>query len=159
MELSRRPLNTLPPLPAGPVRAWPAGARHYGYQHGRGRPPGVGDFVNGGFPLPSRPVFDGMGEFVGGSYPLPQNPVYYASAEGSLPKAPDIPMALIANGNGKCAGMGCGCSDCGGLGDMAVPTWATSLPSPLNSTQWGYPVVYLLGAAAIGYFMFMKKGR
>jgi hypothetical protein len=62
---------------------------------------GLSDFVAGGFPLPWTPVYDGMGEFVGGGFPLPQNPVYFPSAQGSLPKAPDMPRALIGNGLGR----------------------------------------------------------
>lgn len=58
----------------------------------------LGDFVNGQFPLPWTPVIS-MGEFVAGGFPLPQTPVFFPSANGSLPKAPDIPRAAIAHGS------------------------------------------------------------
>jgi hypothetical protein len=123
---------------------------------------GLNDFVAGGYPLPWNPVT--MGEFVPGSYPLPWNPVFFASSGGSLPKSPPLPMALIGAKNGKAAaaasdgcGMGCGCDSCGGMGDIAVPTWA---PSFLNGAVTlpvvgSVPTVYLALAIGIGAVMFM----
>ena len=155
-----RALQVLPGTPgyahaAVPTLSWPARVQL-----------GLSDFVPGGFPLPWTPVYDGMGEFVPGGFPLPQTPVYFASANGSLPKAPDLPMAAI-NGNGAYmgpCGMGsldCGCGGtCGscGMGALSVPMWAATLPAPLNSTWGGIPVVYIAGGVLIA-FMLMKRGR
>ncbi len=128
---------------------------------------GLRDFVPGQFPLPWMPVFDGMGEFVPGGFPLPQNPVFYPSKNGSLPKAPDMPMALIGNGNGATlddcgGGMGCGCQSCGMgalTGDTLIPQ--ASLPSFLQGDSWitGVPTLYIAGGALlVTWAMFMNAG-
>jgi hypothetical protein len=154
--------------PGTPDWVWASGAKHYGYGHGSGRPD-MGDFVPGGFPLPWNPVFadSGVGDFVWGGFPLPQNPVgARASAYGSLPKAPDLPMALIGHGNGAeldagDCGMGCGCS--GGMGALEIPAWAMTLPAPLNGQVAGIPTVYLAGGLLAVFFILPmiggRKGR
>ena len=135
---------------------------------------GLNDFVPGSYPLPWNPIT--LGEFVPGGYPLPWNPVFFADSNGSLPKAPDIPMAYIGAKNGKAAmaaaasdscgnGMGCGCGgSCGcsgGMGDVAVPTWA---PSFLNGTVTlpvvgVFPTVYLaLGVGLIAVIAMSSGG-
>jgi len=123
---------------------------------------GLADFVNGGFPLPWTPVFDGMGEFVGGGFPLPQNPVYFPSVNGSLPKAPPMPKALINLGRHDMirgfsgmgersdmirgfsgmgersdmirgfSGVGCGCG--GSCGGCGMGDWTSSLPTFLQGS-------------------------
>ncbi len=126
---------------------------------------GLRDFVPASFPLPWMPIYDGMGEFVSAGFPLPQNPIY-PSANGSLPKAPPMPMALIGHGNGKANGCGdCGCN--GGMGaltsDTIIPQ--ASLPTFLQGDTWitGFPNVYVaLGVVVVGV-MFMggsaRRGR
>ena|SRR5271166_1075898 len=117
---------------------------------------GIGDFVNGGFPLPWIPV--GMGEFVPGGFPLPQNPVgFFPSAAGSLPKAPDIMRSQIGNGGSTSCGMGCGC----GMGALSPTDWGlvsgdtiipqASLPVFLQGDTWvaGFPNLYLAGVALV----------
>ena len=129
---------------------------------------GLADFVSGGYPLPWTPVIS-MGEFVAAEFPLPQNPVYFASSKGSLPKAPDMPMALIAHGNGASLGCGCGgsCAGCGGLGglgDTLIPQ--ASLPTFLQGDALvsGIPTVYLAAGVLLAAVLFMggrsaRRGR
>jgi hypothetical protein len=114
-----------------------------------------------------------LGDFVPGGFPLPQNPVYFPSAGGSLPKAPNLPMAAIGAKNGKaaieasgCGGCGCGgsCSGCGGMGDLAVPSWASSLPTFLQGSVslpaiGSVPTVYLVGGVIIAAMVFMGGSR
>jgi hypothetical protein len=133
---------------------------------------GLQDFVPGWYPLPYNPVT--IGDFVPGGFPLPQTPVYFASAGGSLPKAPNLPMAAIGAKNGKAAiaaadgcGMGCGCGgSCGGcgMGDLAVPTWASSLPTFLQGSVTlpavgSVPTVYLVGGVLVLAMFFMGSSR
>jgi hypothetical protein len=57
---------------------------------------GLHDFVAGGYPLPWNVIsMAGLSDFVNGGFPLPQTPVYFPSSQGSLPKAPPMPKALI----------------------------------------------------------------
>ncbi len=145
------------------------------------------DFVPASFPLPWNVItMAGLQDFVAGGFPLPQNPIRYvppASANGSLPKAPPMPMANIGAKNGKdymsavMTGGGCGGScGCGGLGaiagcatcsasmvsDTLIPQ--ASLPAFLQGDAYiaGFPTVYLAGAVALTLaFMMMgsKRGR
>lgn len=96
---------------------------------------GVGDFVRASFPEPHNPIYlvspnwdpsaaEGIGDFVPAYFPEPHNPV--APGMGSI----------------GCGG-GCGCDSCsGGLGAVPVPSWAASLPAPLNEAWGPLPVVY-----------------
>jgi hypothetical protein len=107
---------------------------------------GVADFVPGGYPLPWNPIT--LGDFTPGWFPLPQNPVgFRPSANGTLPKAPDIPMALIGHGNGKSLGCGgdCGCDDCSGMG--RVPNYVRSL---LNASSTGLEHRHAHGYTGMG---------
>lgn len=130
---------------------------------------GLHDFVMGGFPLPQNPVWAtgvSLGEFVAGGFPLPQNPVgIRASANGSLPKAPPMPMALIGHGNGAdldcgstcgCGGS-CGACGMGGLGDTIIPQ--ASLPSFLQGAAYipGVPTLYLAGGLALAFLFFRSS--
>ncbi len=132
------------------------------------------DFVPGGYPLPYNPIT--LADFVPGGYPLPFNPVFFANSNGSLPKAPDLPMAYIGAKNGKAAvvaaatnggcGMGCGCDSCGGMGTLSSDTFIpqASLPAFLQGDAYisGFPTVYLAGAVVLvlGFMMMgSKKGR
>lgn len=139
-----------------PTRVWPARSRHYGYGHGSGRPD-LGDLVPAGFPLPWQPVYDGMGEFVPGGYSLPQSPVYFPSAAGSLPKAPDIPMALIAHGNGtmecECGGS---CDACGGMGALMVG--GTDLETLIPGQTFGISNTYLAAGLVAAVLLFGMAG-
>jgi hypothetical protein len=124
------------------------------------------DFVPAGYPVPWNPIT--LADFVPGGFPLPQNPVYFASSNGSLPKAPGLPMAAIGAKNGKAAiaaasGCGdCGCGgSCGGCGmgtlssDTIIPQ--ASLPVFLQGDAYiaGFPTVYLAGAVLLVGIMFM----
>jgi len=125
---------------------------------------GLADFVAGGFPLPWNPVFadSGIGDFVWGGFPLPQNPVgYRPSVNGSLPKAPDIPMALIGHGNGAelddCGdGMGC-CSGCsGGMGAFDL----ASIQNLIPGQTFGISNTYLVGGALVTFLILqLLEGR
>lgn len=105
---------------------------------------GLADFVYGNFPEPHNPIWQTpvqpnwtgvtVGDFVPANFPEPNNPIY----------RPGYGIGSVGCGGG------CGCSDCG-MGAIAVPTWAATLPAPLN-TSWGpLPVVYWggIGIAAI----------
>jgi hypothetical protein len=133
----------------------------------------LNDFVPAWYPLPYNPIT--MGDFVPGGFPLPQNPVYFVpSAGGSLPKAPDLPMAAIGAKNGKaaiaaassgCGNCGCGgsCSGCG-MGDLAVPSWASSLPTFLQGSVTlpavgSVPTVYLVGGVLVLAVLVMGGSR
>ena len=113
---------------------------------------GMGDFVAAAFPEPVNPLLvqpnwdpsvqNGMGDFVAARFPEPNNPIYR-------------PAGLSGCGGGDC---GCGCG--GGMGAVSVPTWAASLPSPLNA-MWGpLPAVYWggLALAAIVLPMAFRSG-
>lgn len=110
----------------------------------------------------------GLADIVTGRYPLPWNPIQPHDQVGALPKAPDMTFDMIEPDRDfaftdSCSGdgMGCACGGgCrGGMGALAVPTWAASLPAPLNSSAMGIPIVYLgLGAIAL-YFFSTRKGR
>ena len=127
----------------------------------------LNDFVPAGYPLPWNPIT--LADFVPGGYPLPWNPVFFPSAAGSLPKAPNLPMAAIGAKNGKaaieasgCGGCGCGgsCSGCGGMGSLTSDTLIpqASLPTFLQGDAYitGFPTVYLAGAVVVLVgFMFM----
>jgi hypothetical protein len=146
----------------------------------------LNDFVPAGYPLPWNPIT--LADFVPGGFPLPQNPIYFASSNGSLPKAPSLPMAAIGAKNGKaaiaaaasdsCGGCGCGgsCGGCGGLGaiagcatcsasmtsDTIIPQ--ASLPAFLQGDAYmaGFPTVYIAGAVVllVGFMMMGgKRGR
>jgi hypothetical protein len=125
---------------------------------------GLAEFVSGGFPLPQNPVkFPwatgvSMGEFVLGGFPLPQNPVgFRASVNGSLPKAPPIPMALIGHGNGAelddCGtGMGCGCGgSCGGCGMGAFDL--ASIENLIPGQTFGVKNAYLVGGVIAAFLI------
>lgn len=133
---------------------------------------GISDFVAGGYPLPWEPVWHpSIGDFVMGGFPLPQGPVFMPSANGSLPKAPDMPRAAIAHGSAGAAstaaptnmaptnlsGLGCGCGSVRGFsgmgalsttdfglvsGDTIIPQ--ASLPTFLQGDNWitGFPNLY-----------------
>ena len=124
---------------------------------------GLHDFVGARQPwmLPNAIVAAGMGwlhDFVPVSNWVLPNEII-ASANGSLPKAPDIPRALIGAKNGKAAGCGgpCGCS--GGMGaltgDTLIPQ--ASLPSFLQGDALisGVPTVYLAGGVLLVAVMMM----
>jgi len=121
-------------------------------------------------PVGTPPWITGVGDYAPATSPwlLPRIPVAYVG--GSLPKSPDIPMALIGHGNGASlpggdcgCGSGCGCTGCSGMGafDLAVPTWAATLPPPLNGYLVpGIPTVYIgLGLAALLILPAMMGGR
>jgi hypothetical protein len=117
---------------------------------------GLHDFVAGGYPLPWNVIsMAGLSDFVNGGFPLPQTPVYFPSSQGSLPKAPPMPKALINLGrhdmirgfsggvNNRSdmirgfSGVGdCGCSgSCGGCGGLgAIAGCATCSASMLTDT-------------------------
>jgi hypothetical protein len=136
---------------------------------------GLHDFVAGGYPLPWNVIsMAGLSDFVNGGFPLPQNPVYLPSVNGSLPKAPPMPKALINLGRHDMirgfSGLGdCGCGgSCGGCGmgtltgDTLIPQ--AMLPAFLQGDAYiaGFPTVYLAGAVALVVgFMFAgsKRGR
>lgn len=134
---------------------------------------GLHDFVAGGYPLPWNVIsMAGLSDFVNGSFPLPQTPVYFPSSQGSLPKAPPMPKALINLGRHDMirgfSGVGCGCGgSCGGCGmgtltgDTLIPQ--AMLPAFLQGDTYiaGFPTVYLAGAVVLGLVLFMgsKKGR
>jgi len=102
-----------------------------------------------------------FGDFVNaGNWVLPNNIIAGPSAAGSLPKAPDLPKALLGARNGKAAmkaagGCGCAgsCGPCGGMGTLSSDTIIpqTSLPSFLQGDAYisGFPTVYLAGIALI----------
>lgn len=126
---------------------------------------GLADFVAGGFPLPWNPVFadSGIGDFVWGGFPLPQNPVgYRPSVNGQLPKAPDIPMALIGHGNGADLYIddGCGpgmgrCSGCsGGMGAFDL----SSVENLIPGETFGVKNTYLVGGLIAGFLFFTAWG-
>jgi hypothetical protein len=131
---------------------------------------GLNDFVAGGYPLPWNVIsMSGLSDFVNGGFPLPQTPVYFPSSQGSLPKAPPMPKALISLGRHDMirgfSGVGdCGCGgSCGGCG---MGDWTASLPTFLQGSTTlpgvgAVPTVYLAGAAIFAAFLFMgsKKGR
>jgi hypothetical protein len=132
---------------------------------------GLQDFVPAGYPLPWNPVT--MGEFVPGGYPLPWNPVFFASSNGSLPKAPNLPMAAIGAKNGKAAiaAASSGCGDCGcggscggcGMGTLSSDTFIpqASLPVFLQGDAYitGFPTVYLAGAVVVTLAVMFMGGR
>ena len=120
------------------------------------------DFTPGNFPEPHNPIrLDivpnwepetgggnfrlrrrGLRDFVPGNFPEPHNPLYGMAGVGCA-----------------CGGK---CDDCGGMGAVAVPTWAASLPAPLNSTAAGFPVVYWAAgglAALVVLPMILGGGR
>lgn len=146
---------------------------------------GLRDFVMGSYPLPWTPVIS-MGEFVAGGFPLPQTPVFFPDANGSLPKAPPMPRALIAHGSagpasptpnllagvsgiGRSGMGGCGCGPVPGFGGMGTLTSDTlipqaSLPTFLQGDAYitGFPTVYLAGIvvlAAVAVMGGSKRGR
>jgi len=105
---------------------------------------GLRDFVPGSFPEPHNPIvsMNGLRDFVPGNFPEPHNPLYGMAGVGCA-----------------CGGK---CDDCGGMGAVAVPTWAASLPAPLNSTAAGFPVVYWAAgglAALVVLPMILGGGR
>jgi hypothetical protein len=117
---------------------------------------GLADFVNANFPEPYNPIWQGqatgirgLADFVDANFPEPHNPIY-----SNWPKG--------------IRGMGCGCGggcsgDCG-MGALAVPAWAMTLPAPLNTMAGPLPVVYWIAgglAAAVVLPMLMggKRGR
>lgn len=125
----------------------------------------VGDFVGPAyFPEPNNPLYNyktvqpnwdqnpvvTMGDFVfPASFPEPHNPIY-----------PDTHTGIRGIGKMGCGG-GCGCSDCG-MGAIAVPTWAATLPAPLNGVDpvLSVPYVYWgLGAVALLVVVPMISGR
>jgi hypothetical protein len=151
---------------------------------------GLHDFVAGGYyPLPWNVIsMAGLSDFVNGGFRLPQTPVYFPDKNGSLPKAPPMPRALIGNGLGRSdmirgfsgvngrsdmirgfSGVGdCGCGGscgCGGMGTLTSDTFIpqASLPTFLQGDAYitGFPTVYLAGAVVLGLVLFMggKKGR
>lgn len=116
---------------------------------------GFGDFVPGAFPEPHNPIWFGvrsnwdfhngaLGDFVPAWFPEPHNPIW-----------PN-------NGMSGC-GSGCRCDDCAGMGAIAVPAFAANLPTFLQGSAMGVPVVYLAGGglALLGLALAMsgKKGR
>ncbi len=123
---------------------------------------GFGDFVQARQPwiLPNQIV--GMGnlaDFVNaGKWVLPNAIVGLPSSGGNLPKAPDMPKALLGARNGKAAmkALGCGCG--GGCGSCGMGTLSSdtiipqaSLPAFLQGDAYiaGFPTVYLAGVALI----------
>jgi hypothetical protein len=122
---------------------------------------GMNDFVPGNFPEPYNPIWQtpmqpnwdqtpqiAMGDFVDANFPEPNNPIWRPGGIGGI----------------GCGG-GCGCADCG-MGALAVPAWAMTLPAPLNGVDpaIGVPYVYWgLGAAALIFVVPMltggKRGR
>ena len=114
---------------------------------------GQGDFVRGNFPEPYNPIWHpGMGDlrdFVSAEFPEPYNPIY-----------PDTHTGIRGMG---CGG-GCGCSECG-MGALAVPAWAMTLPAPLNgvdpalSIPWVYWIGGGIGLLVVAPMLFGKKGR
>jgi hypothetical protein len=109
----------------------------------------MGDFVQAQFPEPNNPIWrpnwdpsnaTGMGDFVPANFPEPNNPIWR-------------PAGLS----------GCACGS--GMGAVAVPTWAATLPAPLNgvdpvfSVPWVYWGIGGVGALIILPLAFGKKGR
>ena len=125
----------------------------------------VGDFVGpASFPEPNNPLYNykkvqpnwdqnpivTMGDFVFPAFfPEPNNPIW-----------PDTHTGIRGIGcGGSCGGT---CSDCG-MGAIAVPAWAATLPAPLNGVDpvLSVPWVYwgLGGASLLVLPMLFKKGR
>lgn len=119
---------------------------------------GMNDFVRAGFPEPHNPIYQpnwdqtpvaalagidgGLEDFVDANFPEPHNPIYNSMS-------------------GVGCGAGCGCDSCG-MGALSVPSWALSLPSPLNTMAGPLPVVYWIGggvAALLVLPMLFKRGR
>jgi len=125
----------------------------YQQKHG-----GLNDFVPGNFPEPHNPIWQtpmqpnwdqtpqiAMGDFVDANFPEPHNPIWQAG------------MGSVGCG-GTCGGS---CSDCG-MGAIAVPAWAASLPAPLNGVDpvLSVPYVYWgLGAVTLLVVVPMLSGK
>ncbi len=126
----------------------------YQQKHG-----GLADFVNAGFPEPHNPIWQtpmqpnwdqtpqiAIGDFVDANFPEPHNPIWQSG------------MGSIGCG-GTCGGT---CSECG-MGAVSVPSWAMSLPAPLNGMLGPLPTVYWGGIALAAIFVLPmvlgKKGR
>jgi hypothetical protein len=116
---------------------------------------GLRDFVPGNFPEPYNPIWQAslgnLRDFVSAEFPEPYNPIY-----------PDTHTGIRGIGcGGSCGGT---CSGCG-MGAIAVPAWAATLPAPLNgvdpvlSVPWVYWGLGIVGVVVVLPMISGKKGR
>ena len=121
--------------------------------------------------LMARPHGSSLRDFVRAGFPEPHNPIWQSSGmdpAGEVPSLRDFvdanfpePHNPIGGMGGVGCGAGCGCSDCG-MGAVAVPVWATTLPAPLNGSMGGFPTVYWIGGGLVAMLvlpMLFKRGR
>ncbi len=115
------------------------------------------EFVNASFPEPHNPIMalvpnydpkpGSVGDFVWATFPEPHNPI-------------------SGPGFGGMGGCGCGgsCGGCSGMGAVTIPTWALSLPAPLNGMLGPLPAVYWIGGGVAALLILPlvmggKRGR